>query len=630
LKHSPPPCNPDAGASVTPNLLFHGDNKEVLAYLLTNGYRGKVNLIYIDPPFDSKADYVRKVELRGMREAITIEGESYTPIEQVQYSDIWANDTYLQFMYERLLLLKELLAVGGSIWLHCDWHKSHLLRCLMDEVFSPEGLRNEVIWQRTDPHNDAKSRIGWVHDTLLWYGKGEKTTYNWEAVVEPLSEAALKEYSLMKLKNGDVVDYKPELDGKGRRFKLDDCTYKGNDSSRRFDWRGAKPSDKRVWPYDKEGMDAALERGEFYLRDKTKGAASCRVSFLDEREGQVLQTIWTGCGRMKGGVDYPTEKPRALLARIIQGFSNPDDIVLDCFVGSGTTAIAAQALGRRWIACDINKGAIQTTSKRLQKILNDQLKESRQGKLDLGETEDGKKIKPVLSFNHYRINDYDLQIQHNEALELALEHVGVTRTRTDSFFEGQLGKKLVKVVPLVHPCTLLDVQLVETELKKRPEEDRNVVIIALGKDANVDAYLAERNKRKPVNKIELIELRTDPKYGDFFTHQPAWAHVAFQRKDDSLRIEITDFSSPTILQRLSMDETIFRERVTDFRAMIDVVLIDTDYNGEVFNICHSDVPEKKTDFVKAGYDLSLKSGKRTVAIKIIDMLGEEILITQQV
>jgi hypothetical protein len=108
------------------------------------------------------------------------------------------------------------------------------------------------------------------------------------------------------------------------------------------------------------------------------------------------------------------------------------------------------------------------------------------------------------------------------------------------------------------------------------------------------------------------------------------AHVAFRRKDDSLRIEITDFSSPTILQRLSMDETIFRERVTDFRAMIDVVLIDTDYKGEVFNITHSDVPEKKTNFVKAGYDLPLKPGKHTIAIKIINMLGEEVLITQQV
>ena len=104
-------------------LLFHGDNKEVLAHLLANGFRGKVKLVYIDPPFDSGADYVRKVSLRGATGTAKLDGESYTLGEQVQYTDIWANDNYLQFMYERLMLLKELLAEDGSIYLHCDWHQ---------------------------------------------------------------------------------------------------------------------------------------------------------------------------------------------------------------------------------------------------------------------------------------------------------------------------------------------------------------------------------------------------------------------------------------------------------------------------------------------------------------------------
>ena len=116
----------------TAGLLFHGDNKEVLAHLLASGFRGKVNLIYIDPPFDSGADYVRKVSLRGGTSGAKLEGETYTLGEQTQYTDIWANDNYLQFMYERMLMLKELLArENGSLYLHCDWQKSHhLLRCL--------------------------------------------------------------------------------------------------------------------------------------------------------------------------------------------------------------------------------------------------------------------------------------------------------------------------------------------------------------------------------------------------------------------------------------------------------------------------------------------------------------------
>lgn len=152
-------------------LLFHGDNKEVLAHLLANGFRGKVDLIYIDPPFDSGADYVRRVSLRGDKGTAKIDGEAYTLGEQIQYTDIWANDEYLQFMYERLQLLRELLKDGGSLWLHCDWHKSHHLRGLLDEVFGSNSLVNEVIWQRTDPHNDAKGRLGWVHDSIYWYAK---------------------------------------------------------------------------------------------------------------------------------------------------------------------------------------------------------------------------------------------------------------------------------------------------------------------------------------------------------------------------------------------------------------------------------------------------------------------------
>ena len=322
-------------------LLFHGDNKEVLAQLLASGFRGKVKLIYIDPPFDSGADYVRKVSLRGAKGTVKLDGEGYALGEQIQYTDIWANDNYLQFMYERLLLLRELLADGGSIWLHCDWHKSHHLRCLLDEVFGNDNLQNEVIWQRTDPHNDAKSRLGWVHDSLYWYKKTDLATYNWQAVVDPLSAAALREYSLARLKSGEIVPWRDGV--AGRRLKLDDCTYKGNDPSRRFVWRGAVPSDKRVWPYaSAQEMDAALARGELYLRNPDVGAARCRISFLDEREGQVLQTIWTECGRMKGGSDYPTQKPEALLERIVSATSNAGDIVLDCFIGSGTTAVVAQ------------------------------------------------------------------------------------------------------------------------------------------------------------------------------------------------------------------------------------------------------------------------------------------------
>ena len=153
------------------HLLFHGDNKEVIINLLNHGFRGKVDLIYIDPPFDSKADYIRKIELRGEKNKEKLEGEGHNKLEQKQYFDIWKNDDYLQFMYERLILLKELLSDQGSIYLHCDWHKSHHLRCLLDEVFGEENFMNEIVWKlygmvtRSPGHQHSFSR---KHDNHLF------------------------------------------------------------------------------------------------------------------------------------------------------------------------------------------------------------------------------------------------------------------------------------------------------------------------------------------------------------------------------------------------------------------------------------------------------------------------------
>lgn len=623
-------------------LLFHGDNSDVLAHLLANGFRGRVGLVYIDPPWDSAADYIRKISLRGRHEAIKLQGAGYTLGEQIQYSDIWSNDSYLQFMYERFILLKELLAADGSIWLHCDYHRSHHLRAVMDEVFGSGSFQNEVIWQRTDPHNDAKTRFGWVHDTLYWYSKSEKPTYNFADVVEALSESALKEYCLLRLEDGTIVSYTPETAAKGRRFKLDDCTWKGTDPSRRFIWRGAKPSDKRVWPYDQEGMEAALKSGEFYLRDPSQGAARCRVSYLDEREGQLLQTIWTECGRMKGGVDYPTEKPQALLSRIILATSKPGDLVLDCFMGSGPTVLAAQSLGRRWIGCDINKGAIQTAAKRLHTIINEQIAASKRQRKELYDTAElGTNCAPAqLCYAVYRVNDYDLAIQHNEAVNLASEHIGIERTRTDPFFDGTYKKSLAKIIPFGHPLTPEDLEELRRELDARPEEDRAITLVCLGMETAAKAWIDEWNKLRTgnnnVNRIAVIELRTDERYGKFIEHRPASARLKVARRRDKLNggdkitVEIQDFLSPTIVERLQSQAGLLSPKIDDWRAMVDCVMIDPAYDGQVFKVSLSDVPERKSDLVKGEYLLRVPEGETTVAVKIIDMLGEEVLVTRKV
>jgi len=616
-----PPGYPRAG------LLFHGDNKEVAAHLLANGFRGKVNLIYIDPPYDSGANYVRSVELRGLRTAMG--GEEYSIGEQVQYQDIWANDNYLQFMYERLMLFRSLLAENGTIWVHCDWHRSHLIRCVLDEVFGETALLNEVVWQRTDPHNDAVSRLGWVHDTLYWYRAGDSYTYDWAAVAEPMSEAALKEYSLVRMDDGSIVPFTPKLEGIGRRFKLDDCTWKGTDPSRKFVWRGARPAPRRVWPYDLEGMDAAVGRGEFHLRDKTKGAARCRVSDLQNRNGQLLQTIWTEAGRMKGGSDYPTEKPQALLSRIIQASSKRGDIVLDAFAGSGPTLLAAQALGRRWIGCDINRGAVQLAQRRLEQVIRQELRSAR-----AFDSEEIGVSPSQQAFTVWRVNDYDLQIQHNEAVNLACDFIGVEGLKSDTYFDGLLGKSIVKIVPFNHPLTPLDLEEVKRELDARPDEDRGITLVCLGIELAAQGWIEDWNRlrrgRNAVNRIDVIELRADPRYGGIIRHESAVAKVRIDRVGGSIQVEVQDFVSPTIIQRLEQQGGILKPQIDDWRAMVDSVSIDPAYNGEVFNIAIADVPEKKSDLVTGKYDLEAPKDETTVAVKIIDMLGEEVLVTMVV
>ena len=514
------------------NLLFHGDNKEILSTLLVNGFRGKVDLIYIDPPFDSGADYIRKVELRGTNKKI--DGEEQNIIEQTQYTDIWANDNYLQFMYERLILLRELLSDKGSIYLHCDWHKSHYLRFLLDEVFGEENFENEIAWgYRTGGSSQGK----WSkkHDTILMYSKSGKPFFNTQKE---------KAYTKSRSRKAGLVDY----GGGTAEFFEDEYGV--------FNWVIARD----FWDIS-------------YINSQA-----------DER------------------TEYPTQKPVEVLEKIIGASSEEDSIVLDCFAGSGTTLAVAQKLGRRWIGADLNKGAIQTISKRIQSVI----KESKETKYP--------------SFVHYRVNNYDFQ---DDALikRIIFEKYGIEPLKTDGFFDGLLGTKLVKLLDFHKPLTKLDIQLVKDELDLRKDEDRDILLICSGSELDIEEELARYNRISAVNRIHYRDVQKD----GIMAFDSAQADIKILKKDGKALVEINDYFSPTILKRLSLDRTVFDEQITDFRAQIDVVLIDSNYNGKNFNICISDVPERKKDFIKAKYEFDIKDKKQKIAVKVVDMMGEEVL-----
>ncbi len=552
--------------------LYHGDNKEVLAHLLANGLRGQVNLVYIDPPFDSGADYVRKVTLRGKGGSTKLDGEAYGLGEQIQYTDIWANDSYLQFMYERLLLLKELMASDGIIWLHCDPSKSHQLRCIMDEVFGADNFRNEVVWHYFNKMQGNINRFASNHDTLLCYAKGEGATFN---------------------------KIREERESVTRQLK-------------------------RAWdPKSKSLVNARdAQNNLIYIEADEKTVDDVwRLSMLqpaDETEN----------------LKFPTQKPETLLEIIIGSSSNPGDLVLDCFMGSGTTCAVAQKLGRRWIGADINRGALQTAAKRIQKIITQQHADTEADAGQLIPDETAPPAPASLALTLHRVNDYDLQIQHNEAVALACEHLGVARTKTDAFFDGTRGKQLVKIVPFQHPLSPADLEQLRDELKTRPEEARDILLVCLGRELACEPWLADwhrlRKRGDVPNKIEVVELRTDPKYGKFIDHRPASARVDIKRKGGELHIVIKDFASPTIIERLHAQAGVLKPQIPDWTVLVDCVMIDPAYDGAVFNVALADVPEKKTDTVQGAYTLPAFSAETTVAVKIIDMLGEEVLVTQAV
>ena len=573
------------------NLLFHGDNKEVLATLLENGFRGKVDLIYIDPPFGSDANYVRKVELRSVR-GKKLEGEDYTLGEQTMYFDIWKNDAYLQWMYERLQLLKEVLSNQGAIFLHTDWRYTHQLRCLMDEIFGAENFRNDIVVRRIQKNfieGETIKSLNIAFDTILLYSKSD-------------------EFRMYPAR----TDQRKSRDEVWHSF--DAPNWSGGRENLWYELFGHFPPAGNVWRWTKNRADKAVKEEKLRPNPVTG-----KPEYLIEANGgQMVNNFWWDIIAYDFDTGYPTEKSEKLLNRILQiasaVFENP--IILDSFCGSGTAMACAERLGFRWIGCDINKGAVQTTSKRLQKIISDQIKEK--GKA------------PAYSFGVYQVNDYDLKLLHTEAIELAIEHIGIERRKTDSFFDGTLGRELVKIIDFNHPLTLLDLQLLEDEIKKRPDEERNIVLVCLGKELAADPWIEEWNKKHPVNKIRVIELRTDKKYGKFLLYQPVMAKVKIERKGNKAIIDVLDFNSPTIIERLNDPQSVFKVKIPDFRAMIDVALIDTAYDGKTFRIVHSDVPEKKSDYIIGHYELEIPKKKTTIALKIIDMLGEEVIITKEI
>ena len=335
------------------NLVIRGECLSACAYLRDKGIF--VDLIYVDPPFASGADYAKKVYIRRNPKvaAAIAQAESELDIEELKafeekmYGDVWDKERYLNWMYENLMAMKSIMSDEASIYVHLDYHIGHYVKILMDEIFGEDNFRNEIIWKRSTAHNDSTGFAN-LHDCIFYYTKSSELYFDIPLV--PYSQ----EY---------IDRYYNKVDENGRKYLDRDLSAKGlKGSGYSYSWKGKDG----YWRCPYTTMERLEKENRLYYT--TNGTPRYK-QYLDEMEGVPAQDLWTDIfavnSQAEERVDYATQKPEALLERIIKASSNEGMFVADFFGGSGVTAAVANKLGRNFIHCDIGINSIQTARDRL-------------------------------------------------------------------------------------------------------------------------------------------------------------------------------------------------------------------------------------------------------------------------
>jgi site-specific DNA-methyltransferase (adenine-specific)/adenine-specific DNA-methyltransferase len=521
------------------NKLIWGDNKLILSSLKAGALRrqieeaGGLKLIYIDPPFDVGADFSMDIAIGGE----TFHKEPNL-LEQIAYRDTWGRgaDSFISMIYERLILMRDLLAEDGSIYVHCDWRVNSNIRACLDEVFGQEHFGTEIVWKRSNPKSHVTVNFPVVTDTIFRYARGERHTYKQLYTVHDKAyvEAAYRyedehgRYRLLPLLNPNID--RPNLD---------------------YEFLGVR----RVWRWSRDRMEEAYKQG--FVVQLNSGAVPQYKKYLDDSEGKTVTNLWSDVSATLGnqGIAYPTQKPEALLERIIKASSNEDDLIADFFCGSGTTAAVAEKLGRKWIATDLGKFAIHTTRKRLigvQRELKSADKDFRAFEvLNLGRYERqaylnvGGRLSP-------QQREQALAEKEREFRELILRAYRAEPFDNDGFFQGKSRNRLVVVGPINLPVGRLFVEEVIIECRKRGATRVDVLafefemglfpaVLGEAKGKGIDLtpkYIpAEVFDKRAVDKGQVVFHDIS-----FVEATPRYAKGKFPRDKRTVQIELTDFS----------------------------------------------------------------------------------------
>lgn len=616
------------------NMLVWGDNKLVLASLLRD-FRGMVDLIYIDPPFDVGADFTMSVAIGD--EEDTVEKDQ-SALEMVAYRDTWGRgtDSYLHMMFERLALMRELLAENGSIYVHCDTRVNSALRAVLDELFGRDNFINQITWRRTGAHNDP-GRYGMIADTLLFYSKTEH--YTWNQPYGERSEAALEaSFSYIEGPDGDTRRLKKgEPVPKGwRRFQSVTLRSPHPRPNLTYDFKGYKPH-RNGWSVSRERMAQYDAAGRLIFPSDPDGAIRLKM-YLDESPGVPVQDIWTDIGKVEAvsveNLGYVTQKPEALLARIVETSSNPGGLVADFFCGSGTTGTVAERLGRKWLMADLGRFAIHTTRKRLIDL---------QRQLNADE-------KPYRAFDVFNLGRYERQWWQKERLQGADEEhrrivlefyrADVLENAPSPLLHGRKGPALCHVDGIDGYFTRREARAVaeaaqasgakevaclawEFEMDLRMECDSLEREFSVRiKLIQIPREIMEKNRKEPPPFLEVASLEAEPVYRK---------HAEGKRAVD---IKLKRFH-PSLAEVPSKELESLQERAAksgfDF---IDFWAVDFDFKaGQPFNHHWQDYRTRKDRSLKTVSEQEYvypKKGRYTACVKVVDIFGCDTSITVEV
>lgn len=470
------------GRNQNGNLVLRGECLSACAYLKDKGIT--VDLVYIDPPFASGADYAKKVYLRRnpkVAEAIR-QAESELDIEELRsfeekmYGDIWNKESYLNWMYENLMAIKSVMSDTASIYVHLDYHIGHYVKILMDEVFGEDNFRNEIVWKRSTAHNDSTGYAN-LHDCIFYYSKSSDLYFDIPMV--PYTQ----EY---------IDRYYNKTDENGRKYLDRDLSAKGlKGSGYSYSWNGKEG----YWRCPISTMQKMEREGRLYY---TSNGTPRYKQYLDEMEGVPAQDLWTDIYAVNSQaderVDYATQKPEALLERIIKASSNKGMVVADFFGGSGVTAAVANRLGRKFIHADININSIQTTRDRLL---------AAKAEFDIREIKDG-------------VSLYRNPVQTMERLKKLIPGLR-NEDALDKFWEGSIVDTKYGMTPVYLPnlmdgsTRVLDKPLMNRIIREAmpdlPDNTKRVIVYYIDIDNREEIERFIREQGNPLVTIELRDLK---------------------------------------------------------------------------------------------------------------------------